>query len=372
MTAELITDARALADVCRELRRAEWLVLDTEFLRERTYRARLCLVQLATDELLAVIDPLAIEDLAPLAEILHDPGVRKVLHAARQDLEVFYDRHQRVPAPLFDTQIGAAYLGFDDQAGYATLVTALTGVTLDKAHTRADWSLRPLSAAQLRYAEDDVRYLRPVFHTLLERLQDRGRLAWAEDDCRRLTDPALYANAPATAWRRLRGGADLTPAGQQVLRALAAWREAVAQHRDLPRGWVLRDDVLLELARRTPRGAQELVAIPGLEDGARRRLGDGLLAAIEAGLQAEPEILWPRSEPLSREQTALAKQLMTRIRDLAAGQQMAPAVLATRRDAERLVRGTSPSEIWDGWRLALLGPALAELLPSPVSAVTAP
>ena len=182
MIRDLIASDTALADLCRALQASNWIALDTEFLRERTYYARLCLIQVGTPDLVACIDPLALERLAPLHALLADARLRKVLHAARQDLEVFHDldagggRHV-IPAPVFDTQIAAAYLGYDDQIGYAALVTALTGVTLDKSHTRTDWSLRPLSTAQLQYAEDDVRYLVPVYELLRDRLAAAGRLA---------------------------------------------------------------------------------------------------------------------------------------------------------------------------------------------------
>jgi len=364
MSAELITEPAALSDLCRTLAGAEWIAVDTEFLRERTYSARLCLVQVASHDVVAIIDPLALrgDGLAPLVELLDRAALRKVLHAARQDLEVFHDLEQRVPAPVFDTQVAAAYLGYDDQIGYAALVAALTGVTLDKAHTRADWSLRPLSAAQLQYAADDVHYLRPVYEALHEQLAQRGRLAWVEEDCRRLTEASLYRNDPAEAWRRLRGGADLAPAGQQALCALAEWREREAQSRNLPRAWVLRDEVLFELARHLPETTQGLASIRGLEDSARRRHGEAILASIATARQAEAVERWPRLLPLTPAQNALAKQLMSRIRELAQQLALAPAVMATRRDVERLVRGAEPAQLFHGWRAELVGPALVALL----------
>lgn len=369
MQRELITTDAALADLCQTLQSSAWIAIDTEFLRERTYYARLCLIQIGTPDLVVCIDPLALERLDPLHALLAATGLRKVLHAARQDLEVFHDldagagRHV-VPAPVFDTQIGAAYLGFDDQIGYANLVTALTGVTLDKAHTRTDWSVRPLSAAQLQYAEDDVRYLVPVYEIVRDRLIAAGRLAWVEEDCARLSDPALYAADPAEAWRRLRGGADLPAVNQQILRALAIFREQTAQKRNLPRGWVLRDEVLFELARTAPQTSNELVAIRGLEDGARKSWGEGILASIEAGRRAEPITLWERQPPPTPEQNALSKRLMETVRTVAREQQLAPGVLATRRDMERLVRGADPASVLRGWRAQVLGSKLDVLLSS--------
>ena len=364
MNSELIASDTALADLCRALEGSAWIALDTEFLRERTYYARLCLVQVGAPGIVACIDPLALEQLAPLHTLLESPGLRKVLHAARQDLEVFNDLRGVVAAPLFDTQIAAAYLGYDDQIGYAALVTAITGVTLDKTHTRTDWSKRPLSAAQHQYAEDDVRYLMPVYEALHERLAARGRLAWVADDCARLSNPALYANDPAEAWRRLRGGAELPAVNQQILRALAAFREQTAQARNLPRGWVLRDDVLFELARHVPQTRAELVAIRGLEDGARERWGDAILASIEDGRRAEPLLIWERQAPPTPEQTTLGKRLMEMVRSVAQEHELAPAVLATRRDIEKLVRGADLATVLHGWRAELLGAKLGALRPT--------
>jgi len=364
MTSDLIATDAALADLCRALEGSAWIALDTEFLRERTYYARLCLIQVGAPGIVVCIDPLALEQLDPLHALLENPGQRKVLHAARQDLEVFNDLRRVVAAPLFDTQIAAAYLGYDDQIGYAALVTAITGVTLDKTHTRTDWSKRPLSAAQHQYAEDDVRYLMPVYEALHERLAAAGRLAWVADDCARLTEPALYANDPAEAWRRLRGGAELPAANQQMLRALAAFREQTAQARNLPRGWVLRDEVLFELARHAPQTQAELISIRGLEDGARQRWGDAILASIEQGRRAEPLLLWERQTPPTPEQNALGKRLMEMVRNVAQEHELAPAVLATRRDVEKLVRGAEPASVLRGWRAELLGAKLGALLPS--------
>jgi ribonuclease D len=380
MSSELITTDAALADLCRTLEGNEWIALDTEFLRERTYYARLCLIQIGAPGIVACVDPLAIEKLEPLHALLENPNLRKVLHAARQDIEVFNDLrragkrqcrerqdagsdHQVVPAPLFDTQIAAAYLGYDDQVGYAALVTAITGVILDKSHTRTDWSKRPLSSAQHQYAEDDVRYLMPVYENLVERLAATGRLAWALEDCARLSEPALYANDPAEAWRRLRGGADLAAPNQQMLRALATFREQAAQTHNLPRGWVLRDDVLFELARHAPGTLAELISIRGLEDTARQRYGEDILASIERGRRAEPLPIWERQAPPTPEQNALGKRLMEVVRGVAQEHELAPSVLATRRDIEKLVRGAEPASVLHGWRAELLGKKLSALLP---------
>ena len=232
----LIDSAAALARPLESLAAASWVAIDTEFLRERTYRARLCLVQVATEDMLACVDPLRV-DVTPLLDALYRPSLLKVLHAARQDLEVFYDVQGSVLTPVFDTQIAAALTGPEDQIGYAALVERLTGHRLDKQATRTDWSQRPLSDVQLAYARDDVHYLREVYGELAARLESLRRNAWLVEECAALADPALYAPEPAQAWRRLRGfrrierrmrsnGLPRSPSGASRWRASATYREA--------------------------------------------------------------------------------------------------------------------------------------------------
>ncbi|HKJ09429.1 MAG TPA: ribonuclease D, partial [Gammaproteobacteria bacterium] len=195
----------ALAELCRRLDGCDWLALDTEFHREKTYYPQFCLLQLATPELVAWVDPLTVPDLGPLLELLNGEQIVKVFHAARQDLEIFYHLTGRVPAPVFDTQVAAPLLGHPDQAGYGALVSAVLGVNLSKGHARADWTRRPLPAKQLEYALDDVRYLARLYPQLRDELQQRGRLQWLAEDFAALVDPAQYENPPASAWRRIRG-----------------------------------------------------------------------------------------------------------------------------------------------------------------------
>lgn len=357
---DIIRDSAALADLGHSLSAAEWAALDTEFVRERTYFAHLCLIQIATPQWLVLVDPLAITDITALLDALALP-FGKVWHAARQDLEVFHDIDGRVPAPAFDSQIAAAFLGHDDQIGYAALVQAMLGVTLDKTHTRTDWARRPLSPEQLRYARDDVRYLAELYPLLMEQLEARGRRGWFEQECTRLTDPAVYRSEPDQAWRRLKGGGRLPPAAQQVLRELAAWRERQARERNLPRGWVLRDAQLLEIARRQPDSLARLREVAELDDRALHRMGEALLECITAGQQAEPQALWTRAVP-TEAQTKLAARMSIELKTVAAEQELAPALLATRRDIERLARGEPVSTLLTGWRGELLGERLGALL----------
>jgi ribonuclease D len=354
----VITDAAELQALCARLARAPWLALDTEFMRVNTYRARLCLVQLATPEEIACVDPLTLGDIAPLLELLYAPSIVKVLHAARQDLEVFADLRGAAPRPVFDTQIAAALLGYDDQIGYSGLVEKITGHKLDKVESRTDWAARPLSAAQIRYAEDDVRYLRDVYLALEARLRELGRSAWLAEECEALTDPALYRNDPDEAWRRLGAGAMLAPAQQTLLVALAGWREREAQRRDLPRGWVVPDVALVETARRQPDTTASLAEIAELKPSMIRRDGETLLKLVaETGAPAAQRY-WDPPERLDAAQMALVKRLATLVQERAREVQISAALVAPRRELTRLVRGERAIALLRGWRRGFVGEQL--------------
>ncbi|HEY5790812.1 MAG TPA: ribonuclease D [Gammaproteobacteria bacterium] len=357
MAYEFIDTPAALQRLCAQLRGSPWLALDTEFLRERTYRAQLCLVQVAAPgDVLALVDTLALESLEPLFERLFDPATVKVLHAARQDLEIFHDLTGRVPEPLFDTQLAATLAGCGDQVGYADLVQRLLGVTLDKSQSRTDWTARPLSPEQLDYAADDVRHLGPLYAQLGERLQRAGRLEWLDQDFTALADPAQYRNDPEQAWQRLRGAGQLRGGQLNALRALAAWREREAQAADKPRRWIVDDAALLALARARPARREQLGRIRGLSEGLVRRHGADLLELIHASRQAAPDTPPPsRPAPLAAAEEALVDALMALLRLLAERHEVSVATLATRRDLEALVRGARDVPLLHGWRHGLAG-----------------
>jgi ribonuclease D len=282
----LITDTAALTAFCERLRGADAIAVDTEFLRERTYWPKLCLVQVAGDGEAAAIDPLAGEiDLTPLFALLTAPETIKVFHAGGQDLEIFFHETGRLPAPVFDTQLAAMVCGFGDQVSYETLVAKLTKSKVDKGSRFTDWSLRPLSQRQIDYALGDVVHLLTVYRKLNERLKRSGRAGWLAEDLAALTDPASYAVEPRQSFRRIktRGGNARFLA---VLRELAAWREREAQTRDLPRAWVLRDEALLEIAHQQPRTADALARTRGMaKKFADGEQGAALLAAVRRGLE---------------------------------------------------------------------------------------
>lgn len=350
---QFIASQNALEALCAELREAPWLGLDTEFERSRSFYAELCLVQIAAPGVLACIDPFAMESLTPLMDVLTAPVANKRLHAARQDLEVLYQTDARLPAPLFDTQVAAGLAGFADNIGYADLVQQLLGITLDKSQTRTDWRQRPLTAAQLDYAAADVLHLGPITTLLEDKLASLGRSAWLVEDCEALLAPELYCQPPESAWQRLRGLANLSANAQARAVALAAWRETTAQQRNLPRGWVLKDDELLNLASNVPNSARELVS-QFAQNGNVRKFADAIVDLLHAPGDAPLPAIARRLTAAGR---AELKRLSTRAQDLAQRLGIASSILITRREIEALVCGETPTRLREGWR----GPQLAEL-----------
>ncbi len=354
----------ALDSLCADLAGVGWFAIDTEFLREKTYYPKLCLLQVATPDMAACIDPLALDDLAPLLALLADHNLVKVFHSARQDMEIFYHLAGNPPAPVFDTQIAAPLLGYADQIGYANLVNEMLGVTLDKLHTRTDWTVRPLGDEQLRYAADDVIYLAALYQQLRDRLQSLGRLEWLDEDFRLLASPELYAVRPEDAWRKVKGANRLKGPSLSILQALAGWREQQASSRDRPRGWLLRDDAMVDIARHKPVTLQALSAIRGLSDGLLKRSGDELTAIIKKAAGEKP-IPFPDAgmrNRLSAEQDALVDVMMAVVRLAAVENSLNPSVLASRKQLEALLLGDTKSGVMQGWRRKLVGERLQRLL----------
>jgi len=357
----LILDSAALAEIGAALAAAPAIGLDTEFMRERTYRAQLCLLQAATPDRAICIDPLALDSLAPLAAAFGVGGPVKILHAARQDLEVLSAATGHV-APLFDTQVAAALAGFAAQIGYAELVSQLLGRQLAKAHTRADWSRRPLSAAQIDYALDDVRYLLPLRDALQERLDALGRGAWLDEELQALGDPASFVVEPDEAWRRLKGVHALDEGRQRLAKSLAAWRERRAIERNRPRGWILDDAVLKEIVASVPRDAAALGAVPGLAAGVAERSGKELLDLVRAADIAEPPPPLPRRGRPDPAWTEAVKRLGAVIREAATETGISAEVLAPRRELERLAAGHQDVGALRGWRRGVIGERLIDAL----------
>jgi len=356
-----VTTASALAETCARLRAQPRVGLDTEFLRERTYHARLCLVQLASPDEAVCVDPLASPELAPLAALLAASGTLKVMHASRQDLEVLYPL-AGLTRPVFDTQIAAALAGFPAQVGYAELVRRLLQRELAKSHTRTDWSRRPLSREQIEYALDDVRYLLPIAAELEERLAHLGRRAWLAEELAGLEDTRAFVTEPEEAWLRLRGLRGLDPGRERLARALAAWRERSALEHDRPRGWILDDAVLRDLVMQVPRTLTALAGIPQIPPGLVKRRGAELLECVERAQVPQPPPALParpRPDPLK---TALLKKLSSISQATARELNLVPEVLATRRDLEQLADGRRDGTLLRGWRRAVLGERLLAAL----------
>lgn len=345
----------ALEALCAELRAAPWLGLDTEFERSRTFYAELCLVQIAAPGVLACIDPFAVDSLAPLLEVLASDRAPMCLHAARQDLEVLHQVDGRLPGALFDTQIAAGLAGFADNIGYADLVQQLLGVALDKSQTRTDWRQRPLTTAQLDYAAADVLHLGPIAQLLEARLAELGRSEWLAEDCRALLGIEQYRQAPELAWQRLRGLANLPLPAQARAVGLAAWRESTAQSRNLPRGWVLKDDELMHLAANVPASARELAAqLPN--NGNVRRHADAVIELLNTDATSRAA---PASKRLTVAGRAQLKRLSACAQDIARQLGIAASILITRRELEMLVFDETPARVRDGWRGAQIGALLA-------------
>lgn len=359
MTQHLIDTQQEIDALCRNLAGLPAIGVDTEFLRVRTYYPKLALVQVSTPDEMYCIDPLAPGlRLDALWAVMADPGVVKVMHAARQDIEVLLHTADFIPGPLFDTQIAAGLLGHGEQVGYARLVEAEFGTALPKGAQRTDWTRRPLSREQLGYAANDVRYLLPLYERMHSALVSSDRLDWAVEDCERLRTPDLYEMDPEQAFRRVGRGARLDPDAQQVLKALCTWREQTARARDLPRSWVVDDQVMVEIATGLPRTRGELASVGGLRSRAVQEYGDDIIACVNEARRGEAE-LWPRHDSLSPEQKALKATLVEVVQRRAAALEVAESVLITRADVTRIVHGVPPEEVVTGWRWREIGQDLA-------------
>ena len=360
-----IDSFQALHAFCLDIRGVEWVALDTEFLRERTYYPKFCLLQVATADRVACIDPLVIEDLSPLDPILDDPRLIKIFHAARQDLEILYRIRRKLPQPIFDTQLAAPYLGLPEQLGYAALASELLGVKLEKSHTRTDWSLRPLSAAQLRYATDDVTYLARLYPLLLARLVALDRRAWVDEDMATLSKPELYDPAPEDAWVRIGGGSQLNEDQTAVLRSLAAWRERLAREQDCPRNWIIKDEILLELARQRPKNAEGIRLVRGVDDRIAKRFGAELLNCLLEAAEQTPRITPQLKSKMltdSAAQDALLDIFSALLRLKADEHSLNPATIASRKELREFIADPESSPLLRGWRSDVAGRDLLAML----------
>ncbi len=358
-----IDDQAALENLCAELKTAPHIALDTEFLREKTYSARLCLIQVATEQTIACIDPFKLDSLDPFMEIMFDRNIIKILHSARQDLEIFHDLSGKVPGPIFDSQVAATLLGLPDQCGYATLVQRLLNVELDKAQTRTDWSRRPLDAAQLSYAADDVRYLIQLYPLILQQLDASGRGDWLNEDFLSLENADIYQLPLDSLWKKVSGHARLKGTQLAIVKQLASWREQRARTQNLPRKWILADDVIIALARMAPKQPQQLEKIRGLSTGRSKNSGTEILAQIKLAGEM-PKEQWPQiaAKKTSKEEDVIVDLLMNVLKFQAQKNNISPAILGARKDVEKLLSGEESTALRQGWRKHIAGNVLEEVL----------
>ncbi|MBI5410581.1 MAG: ribonuclease D [Nitrospirae bacterium] len=374
-TVQYIADPAGLQTFCLQLREKERFALDTEFVGEDSFVPRLELIQVAAEGLCAAIDFPAIGSLDHFADLLHDPQIEKVVHAGRQDLELFYTHTGQVPAPIFDTQMAAAMVGYGTQVAYANLVQRILGTKLEKFHTLSNWSQRPLTSEQIAYALEDVQFLLPVYEHLLAKLETLGRLDWVKEEFARLSSRlGEGAQDARLRYQKIRGWDSLRPGSAAVLRELAAWREEEARRRNVPRGRVVRDEVLLELARRAPSTLALLKATRGLHPSEIDRNGETILAAIRAGLALpksdRPEI--PRAAKPEPEAAGLVDLLQAVLKARALEMEIAPSLLAGSADLQALVEARQDVANLDfpilyGWRRKLAGEMLLQVLEGKVS-----
>ncbi len=354
-----IASTSDLENLCQELRSAEFLTVDTEFMREQTYYPKLCLIQVASPDVAATIDPLARGlDLKPFWELMAGPDQVKVFHAARQDLEIFHCEGRLIPQNVFDTQVAAMVCGFGDQISYVNLVRSVSGAQLDKSSRFTDWSKRPLSDKQLNYALGDVTHLRDVYLHLKAELEKSGRASWLAEEMAILTDPSTYEQHPELSYQRLKAKVKNRKA-MGVLMSLAAWRERTAQAQNVPRQRVMRDEALYDIANHAPRSTSELGGLRSVPDGfSRSSRAKDIVAAVEEGLARDmaevPQLR--QGQPLSAEATATLELLKVLLKSAAARHGVATRLIADASDLEALARYEEPDvPALSGWRRDLFG-----------------
>ena len=364
MQVHFIDTGEQLLNICPQFALSEFLAIDTEFFRQTTYYPVLALIQICDGQQIAIIDPLAIDDLSPLMDVLYNPDITKVLHSARQDMEIFYNLNQSLPDALFDTQIAAALLGFGEQIGYASLVKQLLHVELDKSQTRTDWLKRPLTKKQITYAADDVKYLAQLYPVQKNKLLESGRLSWLDKDFQFLSQQSTYAPSPETIWRKIKGFNKLKKQQLAILKNLAAWREKLAIKQNRPRRRVVSDDILTRLSLNPPADAAELYENSGLNSKFLQYNDKDIMLLIQQGLQT-PEQDCPKLPAvikLSQNEEALADCMMAIVHLSAHKNHISPHCLCSRKELNVLIRGQRELSVLCGWRKKLVGNLLLEFL----------
>lgn len=358
-----ISDPEELAAFCERISDEKVVAVDTEFLREKTYYPRLCLIQLGTSHETAAIDPILIDDLEPVKRIFCDERITKVFHACSQDLEVIWWAMGCVPSPIFDTQLAAAFLGHRMQMGYGALVESHCGTRLAKADSLSDWSVRPLDPEQLEYAEDDVRYLPAIYSDFVAELAGKDRLSWVAPEFEAMVSSCEQVRDPETAYLSLKRSSSLTRRQLAIARELCAWRERRAQERDIPKRWVMTDEVIVEICRAAPRDAARISRIRGTEQLSKKDV-HAILEAVAEG-KACPEEELPvraiRPRPSADEESVL-DLMHALVRRISERSGVAAPLIATRDDLHDLFLGSDDARLAMGWRKELAGEPLSKLL----------
>ena len=356
---KVITQTKDLKEFCDSLIKSPFITVDTEFIRETTYWPLLCLIQVASSEEAAMIDPLAEGiDLSPFFEILQNPDIVKVMHGCRQDIEIFYNLGNFIPTPLFDTQIAAMACGFGDAVGYETLIAKSVGAKIDKGSRFTDWARRPLSKAQLEYAIADVTHLRDAYQFLCQQIEEKDRAAWVEEEMLSLRDVHNYDMPPELAYQRLKMQ-DRRPNVVGVLITVAAWREEQARERNIPRGRVIKDDAIREIAVQGPKNISELSRLRSIPKGFENsRYAEPLLAAIQRGLNLPKNELPILAKPIVNRQGIgpLVELLKVLLKQRCDSCEVAPKLIANVADLERIASDQDPDvQALKGWRYEVFG-----------------
>ena len=356
---QIITTTDELKVFCKKLAHDPYVTIDTEFIREKTYYPKLCLVQIAGPEDAAVIDPLSKEiELEPLFALLKNQKVLKVFHACRQDIEIFYQLMGEVPRPIFDTQIAAMVCGYGESVGYEPLVAQLTGGAIDKSSRFTDWARRPLSEKQLHYAISDVTHLRPVYEKLMEKIKDGGRLAWIEEEMADLYNENHYKHDPEEAWKKLRLRVK-TPKFLAFLKEVAKWRELEAQQMDVPKGRIIKDETLIEIAASAPKTIEELQGVRGFGNHLKQKQVKSLMAALDGARALDPATYpkIPRKKPMPPGGDGVVDVLKLLLKIKCDELGVASRLVATKDDLEDFVMGVKEVPLLHGWRYTLFGQA---------------
>lgn len=364
-----ITETRALAAACKRLASCEFVTVDTEFIRETTYYPRLCLIQMASADEIVLVDPLPEGlDLQPFFGLMADPKVVKVFHAARQDIEIIWQKGRIIPHPLFDSQVAAMVCGYGEQVSYESLASGLAGAKIDKSSRFTDWARRPLTEAQLTYAAADVTHLRIVYEKLSQRIAKNNRGAWVAGEMAILENPKTYEVHPEEAWLRVKARIR-KPVERAVLIELAAWREREAQTRDVPRGRVIKDEGLAEIAAAQPKTVEELGRLRSIPNGFERsRAGADILAAIERGRKRDPGTIPVVTEERSGGNGALTQLLKVLLQSVAERNHVAARLIASSEDIDRLAgRPGDDNPVLQGWRREIFGELALRLIAGEVT-----